>query len=178
MEFDFFRRLTEPVAARAARARARAQLEAAMASVALVASAEGEVGLAQRLVLDCILDSVESLHESDPHVAVEIFEDFATALRDNPADGRGRALSAIAEFAGAPDVSRLLLHVAQAMAGSHGPATARVQAEIANIAKVLGMPGEALLPSEGLLEDGAGGAQTVIVLGNEAAAFAAASSSR
>ena len=167
MEFDIFRRLTEPVAARAARARARAELEAAMASAALIASADGEAGLAQRLLLDRILDNVESLRGVDPHVAVEIFEDFATALRDNPADGRGRALSAVAAFAGAPDTSRLLLHIAQAMAGSHGAVSARAQGEIAHIAEVLGLPAEAAPPREAAPDIAAGAAPTVIVLGNE-----------
>ena len=142
MEFEFFRRLTEPARAKAARARLRAQLEAAMACAALVASADGQGGLAPRLMLDQILDGVDSLRGDDPHVAVAVFEDFAAALRDNPADGRGRALSAIGAFAGAPDTSRLLMHIARAMAGLRGEVSAAAQAEIASIAKALALPGD------------------------------------
>ena len=166
VEIDLFRRLTEPAAARAARTRARAELEAAMASAALVANADGESGLAQRLLLDRILDSVESLHGSDPHIAVEIFEEFCTVLRDNPSDGRGRALSAIAAFAGAPDTSRLLLHIAGAMADSWVSDSGNAEAEIANIAKVLGLPGEVAALSEARPAAEAASAPTVIVLGN------------
>lgn len=76
MNLGLFRRLTEPLSARAARTRDRALLEAAMASAALVASADSGPGLAQRLLLDQILDSVDSLRGNDPHVAVGIFETF------------------------------------------------------------------------------------------------------
>ena len=163
---DIFRRLTEPAAARAARARARAELEAAMASAALVANADGESGLAQRLLLDRILDSVESLHGKDPHVAVELYEEFSTALRDNPSDGRGRALSAIAAFAGAPDTSRLLLHIAGAMAEARTSESGRAEAEIANIAKILGLSGEAAAHAQDRPAGEAAPVQTAIVLGN------------
>ena len=58
---EFFRRLTDPLAAKAVRARERARVEAAMASAALVACADGAPGLADRLLLDQILDNVGDL---------------------------------------------------------------------------------------------------------------------
>jgi chromosome partitioning protein len=167
VDLEFFRRLTEPLGTKAARARARTQLEAAMACAALVAAAEDKPGLAQRLMLDQILDGVESLRGGDPHIAVGLFEDFLGAIRDNPADGRGRALSAIAVFAGTPDTARMLMQITRAMAGAQPQTGGRVRAEIASIARALALPceGPAIAPKT---ESTAPGSKPgVIVLGNE-----------
>ncbi len=161
---EFFRRLTEPLAARAARERTRALVEAAMASAALVACTDRPAGLPQRLLLDQILDSVDSLRGRDPHVAVEVFERFAAAICESPEAGRARALSAISGFAGASDTPRLLLHIAKSMAAAQGPASANAVAEIARIAKTLGLPHEE--PPASNLEAEAG-LRSIIVLGNE-----------
>ncbi len=161
---EFLRRLTEPAAAKAARERTRALVEAAMATAALVASADGPAGLAQRLLLDQILDSVESLRGNDPHVAVEIFNGFARAISESAEVGRARASTAISEFAGAPDTPRLLLHIANAMATAQGGTSANATAEIARVSKALGLPEE----ETPILEpDAEAGPCTVIVLGNE-----------
>lgn len=136
-----------------------------MACAALVAAAEDKPGLAQRLMLDQILDGAESLRGGDPHVAVGLFEDFLGAIRDNPADGRGRALSAIAVFAGAPDTARMLMQIARAMAGTQPQSGARVRAEIASIARTLELPCEE--PSPVAASESETLRPGVIVLGNE-----------
>ena len=165
MDLDCFRRLTEPLSTQAARARARTQLEAAMACAALVAAAEDKPGLAQRLMLDQILDGAESLRGGDPHVAVGLFENFLGALRDNPVDGRGRALSAIAVFAGAPDTARMLMQIARAMAGAQQETGGSGKAEIASIARALAQPCEAQAAAPELESETA--PPSVIVLSNE-----------
>ncbi len=164
MSLDFFRRLADPLGAKAARARERALLEAAMASAALVAGADAGAGLAKRLRLDQILDGVDSLRGADPHIAVEIFEDFAGALRADPKAGRDRALAAVAGFAGAPDTARLLLHIARAMATAGGGETAAARAELAAIAQTLGL---AATPAAGCTPEPKAGPRTLIALGNE-----------
>jgi len=161
---EFFRRLTEPLATKAARARTRALIETAMATAALAACADRPAGLAQRLLLDQILDSLESLHGNDPHVAVEVFDRFAAAIAKDPESGRAQALSAISSFAGAPDTPPLLLHIAKAMAGAQGMASAKAVAEIARIAKALGLPYD---PPPARDPNGEAVPGTVIVLSNE-----------
>ncbi len=161
---EFFRRLTEPLAAKAARERTRALIEAAMATAALVACIDRPAGLAQRLLLDQILDGVESLRGDDPHVAVEVFDRFAAAISENPEAGRAAALTAISGFAGASDTPALLLRIATAMAAAQGPASANAVAEIARIAKLLGLPHEEPPTPDSDVE---AGPRTVIVLGNE-----------
>ncbi len=138
-----------------------------MASAALGACGAGPPSLSQRLCLDQILDSVESLRGNDPHAAVEAFEDFAAALGDNLEAGRVRALSAISGFAGVPDTPQMLLRIAGAMAAAQGPANAKAAAEIAYLAKTLGLPAPAPPADDAKAAKAGAGPRSVIVLGNE-----------
>ncbi|MFQ5774808.1 MAG: division plane positioning ATPase MipZ [Kiloniellaceae bacterium] len=163
---DLLSRLTDPLLAKAERARTKSFLDAAMASAALAACADGPVTFAKRLALDQILDNVDALRAVEAHTAVDLFEGFVREIHQRPEHGRARALMALSAFAGNRDSARLLVQVARAMARAEGRVSPPARAEIAHMAAALGVP------APGLDEAVPGAAapaprRTVIVLGNE-----------
>ena len=164
---SLFSKLTEPLFAGAARSRNRTFLEAAMASAALAAVADGPVSLAERHTLDQVLESIEALRAFEVHEALAVFDGYVQAIQDDPASARAKALRAVSALAGEAVLAPLLVRIAMALAGADGAASPSVQEEVAAVAAALDLPvprpgGNALLP------EGADGEPAVaIVVGNE-----------
>ncbi len=98
------------------RHRNRAFLRAAMASCALVATANGMFSLRERVRLDQVLETLDALKVFDPHEGVELFDEFVSALLESEADGVRLIHRAIdAEVADEPEKAGLLIHLCLAV---------------------------------------------------------------
>lgn len=122
------------------RFRNRQFLDATMAATALVATADGEVTFSELSALDTVLESIQDLQMYDPHVAVDIYRDFADEIVRAPETGKLSAIAAVRKIAGDADAADLVLRVAVAISkadGSLSPVEADV---ITELCEVLGLP--------------------------------------
>jgi chromosome partitioning protein len=176
------RRLRDPFAAGARRAKDKPFLEAAMAAAAFIAATDEVVGLGRRHTLDQILDGVERLKAFEVQAAVALFDDYVRHFRSAPDRGGARALKAISAAGDRPEAAEMLLRIANAMARAEGAVSAEARTRVDNIARSLGIdarpdtppdmpPGspENPRPAYAVPFDAAapGVRPTVIVLGNE-----------
>ena len=82
------------------RFRNRHFLEAAMAASALLALADEEVLISERLALDYVLKNVGELKIFDVYKAVDMFRDHVEAIQRDNVAGRERVSKALARFSG------------------------------------------------------------------------------
>ncbi len=122
------------------RFRNRQFLDAAMAAAALVATADGEVTFSEMSALDDVLENIRDLNVYDPHVAVDIYRDYADALRTGGEAARRDALNAVARISGDTDACDLLVRVAVAISRADGELTAQEREAIGDLCGVLGVP--------------------------------------
>ena len=121
------------------RFRNRQFLDATMAATALVATADGEVTFSELTALDSVLESVKDLQIYDPHVAVDIYRDFADEIVRAPETGKASAIAAVRKIAGDADAAELVLRVAIAISkadGSLSPVEAEVITKLCNVLEV------------------------------------------
>ena len=123
-----------------ARFRNRQFLDAAMAAAALMATADGEVTFSERAALDDVLETVTNLQIYDPHVAVDIYRDFADAiLRDREA-GRAEAFRAIGRVEDNPDAAELVIRVAIAISRADGDYSPLETKLVGELCRLLDLP--------------------------------------
>lgn len=120
------------------RTRDRLFLDAAMAASALVASADGEVSLAELLSRDEILARVEALQAFDSNAAVDSFRGFVSAIEADAEQGSAAALRAVARFGDDAETSQLLLRAAMAIANADAEFSVDEQAVITRLCEALG----------------------------------------
>lgn len=121
------------------RFRNRQFLEATMAAAALVAMSDGEATFSEMNALDDVLEDVRDLQIYDPHVAVDIYRDYADAIRTSPEDGRRDALAAAGRIAGDEDACELLIRVAVAISRADGELSPPEVATIGELCALLGV---------------------------------------
>lgn len=110
-----------------------------MAATALVATADGEVTFSELSALDTVLESVQDLQIYDPHIAVDIYKDFADAIANDPDAGRRNAMAAVAKIAGQADAAELVIRVAVAISKADGELSADETRTISDLCGVLGV---------------------------------------
>lgn len=135
----FFASAREAIADQIEKFRNRDFLEATMAASALVAMADGEVGLTEANIVDQALDAVQELKIYDPHEAIEIFRVQMDALKADPADAREEVLKAVQKVSGDDREAAILLKVCVAIAKSDETLTESERAAIGEIATSLGI---------------------------------------
>ncbi len=114
------------VAARAAvaeglgRIMARGYLQAAMAACALVASADGEVGLEERYAIDAAIKRDPLLARFTPAQAVSILDEQLFRLRGDPAMTRENLLHSIERAGRRPDRAVALMRLARSVIAADG----------------------------------------------------------
>lgn len=113
-------------------------IEAAMAASALVATAGGPAGFAERHKVDEILESLAAFTAFNYHAALVHFESFAEDIYRRPSEGQARALRAIAAVADRTEDSRVILRIASAVARDEGRYPPACVSRIAEIAEILG----------------------------------------
>lgn len=139
-----FRTARETLRNSLSRIRNRQFLDATMAATALVATADGEVTFSELSALDTVLESVRDLQIYDPHVAVDIYRDFADAIADNPDTGRRDAMAAVGKIGRDHEAAELVIRVAVAISKADGELSPLESRAISDICGTLGVP----LPSE------------------------------
>ena len=110
-----------------------------MAATALVATADGEVTFSKMIALDSVLESIQDLQIYDPHVAVDIYRNFADAIADNPEQGRDTAIAAASKIVGDHDAVGLVIQVAIAISKADGELSAQESDVIHELCEMLGV---------------------------------------
>ncbi len=122
------------------RHRNRPFLRAAMAGCALVSMASGVVTLRERVRVDQVLETLDTLQVYDPHEGVALFNEFVDALDQSAGEGRRRALEAIdAEVAQEPEKAGLLIRICLAVSEVEDGVPIRERERIAALCDHLGV---------------------------------------
>lgn len=132
-------RITDTFRAALTRHRRKPLLKAAMAACALVAVSDGRVRFAERVRLDQILDTVDSLRVFDPHEGVELFDGHVEEILNSPREGREKALRAIAAVADEPNSATLLARICLAVGQVGGGEALPKRIEIVSLCNRLGI---------------------------------------
>ncbi|CCQ74696.1 tellurite resistance TerB family protein [Magnetospira sp. QH-2] len=150
--------LTERFQAELERQRNRPFLRASMAACALVAAADGEVSLGERVRVDQILETLESLRVFDPHEGVDLFNGFSDAILQHPKEGHASALQLVLDFVeGEPTTAHLLIRVCLAVSEANGEKNLADQIEIVSLCSQMGIDPETvgLYTPDSLVEESA-----------------------
>lgn len=139
-----FRTARETLRNSLSRIRNRQFLDATMAATALVATADGEVTFSELSALDAVLETVQDLQMYDPHIAVDIYRDFADTIVESPDTGRRAAMAAVAKIGRDHEAAELVIRVAVAISKADGELSPDEAHVISDICGTLGVP----LPSE------------------------------
>lgn len=131
-------------------------LEGCMAGCAMVASADGQVRFAERVRIDQVLETLDRLKVFDPHVGVDLFNDYCEAILNDPETGHTKALNDMRAAADTPEAAELLVRVccavSEAGAGEDGVMPLVDQIEIVTLCTYLGLePGRFGLYRDGTL---------------------------
>lgn len=138
----FFQSLMRDYRLQVERRRNRQFLDATMAACSLIAIADGEVTLAERIRVDRILETLEELKVFDPHEGVNLFNDYCRAIQDSPKEGREKAVRSVKSMAGDPETAELLIRICLAIAESRGEKPLVDQVEIVMLCSLLGVDPE------------------------------------
>lgn len=109
-----------------------------MAASALVATAGGPAGFAERHKVDEILENLTAFTTFSYHAALAHFEAFAEEIFSRPPEGQAKALRVIAAIADSAEESRVVLRIACAVARDEGRYSPARVARIGEIARILG----------------------------------------
>ena len=112
-------------------------LEASMAASALLALADDEILLSERLALDFVLENVEELRIFDPHKAVDLFRDYAEAIREDFETGREKVFKTVARFAGDEHAAELLVRSCALIGKADGDFSEQEKEVVADLCRVL-----------------------------------------
>ena len=134
-----FRTARETLRNSLSRMKNRQFLDATMAATALVATADGEVTFSELSALDSVMESIQDLQIYDPHVAVDIYRDFADAIADNPEQGRDTALAATSKIVVDHDAAELVIRVAIAISKADGELSPQESDVIHELSELLGV---------------------------------------
>jgi tellurite resistance protein TerB len=134
-----FRTARETLRNSLSRMRNRQFLDATMAATALVSTADGDVTFSELSALDNVLDTIQDLQIYDPHVAVDIYRDFADAIAENPEQGRDTALAAASKIVGDHNAAELVILVAIAISKADGKLSAQESDVIQELCELLGV---------------------------------------
>jgi len=112
-------------------------LKATMAASAVVAIADGSITFAQRVRVDQVLETLEALKAFDPHEGVELFNQYAEAILDDPKSGHAEAVKAIRPMANNPDIARLLIRACRAISEANGEISLVEKIELITLCSLL-----------------------------------------
>ena len=110
-----------------------------MATAALVSCADGPVTFAKRNTLDRILDTVDDLKVFNVHDAIDLFNDYASGIRNQPDEGAAQAMEAATAIAGQEIQAQLLMRIALAIAKADGSPGGAQITRIKELAATLGV---------------------------------------
>ena len=112
-------------------------LEAAMGTCALLAVADGDIGFAELMARDYILDNVQQLQLFDANEAAEIFRLKGEALQNNYQQEKTEIINSIAPYVGDRDLAPLLLQISLVIANADRKLKSSEKAIINELKQVL-----------------------------------------
>jgi tellurite resistance protein len=121
------------------RFRNRHFLEASMAASALLALADEEIALSERLALDFVLENLKELKIFDAHKAVNLFRDHAERIQRDVGSGKEKVVKAVAKFAGDEHAGQLIIRACVCIAKADGNFSEEEKAVIAELCQVLNL---------------------------------------
>ena len=149
---NIFRAARESIAEKLERHRNKPFLEAMMAATALLALADEEIMLSERLALDVILENVNELEVFDVHQAVNLFQDWGKAIKEDFGTAKKQVLKAVAKFAGDEEKASLLVRAGILIAKADGDFSEPEQKVLDELCQVLCLESSAVChfePEEG-----------------------------
>jgi len=106
---SIFRAARASLAEKIERHRNKPFLEAMMAATALLALADEEIVISERLALDYILENVKELKVFDVHQAVNLFQDYGKDIRQDFDQAKDKVLKTLSKFSWDPQKAALLV---------------------------------------------------------------------
>jgi tellurite resistance protein TerB len=134
---NIFRAARASLAEKIERHRNKPFLEAMMAATALLALADKEIALSQRLALDFILENVKELKVFDVHQAVNLFRDYGKEVQDDFNKAREKVLKTVAKFSGDQEKAALLVRACILIAKADGDFSEPEQKVVDELCRVL-----------------------------------------
>jgi len=134
---SIFRAARASLAEKIERHRNKPFLEAMMAATALLALADEEIVLSERLALDYILENVKELKVFDVHQAVNLFRDYGKEVQQDFNKARERVLESVAKFSGDQEKGALLVRASILMAKADGDFSEPEQKVLDELCRVL-----------------------------------------
>jgi tellurite resistance protein TerB len=114
-------------------------VEALAAATAMVAFADGVPSPEEREELLGVFEEEDRLTEIDLDDLFDAFDDYAERFVEDPAAAENEVLTAVAVFDDAPELGRLILRGAVAVASSDGNLSPAEEAAVKRLCDVLGL---------------------------------------
>jgi tellurite resistance protein len=152
---NIFRAARESMAGKLKRHRNKPFLEAMMAAAALLALADEEIVLTERLALDFVLENVNELKIFDVHQAINLFRDWCKEIKEDFGTAKKQVLKAVARFSGDKEKSSLLVRACILIAKADGDFNEPEQKVIDELCQVLCLESSAVCHFEPQEKEGA-----------------------
>jgi len=134
---SIFRAARASIAEKVKRHRNKPFLEAMMGATALLALADKEIVLSQRLALDFILENVKELKVFDVHQAVNLFREYSKEVQQDFNKAREKVLKTVAKFSGDQEKAALLVRACILIAKADGDFSEPEQKVVDELCRVL-----------------------------------------
>ena len=134
---NIFRGARESMAEKLRRHRNKPFLEAMMAAAALLALADEEIVLSERLALDFVLENVNELKIFDVHQAINLFRDWGKEIKEDFGTAKKQVLKVVAKFSGDDEKASLLVRACILIAKADGDFNEPEQKVIDELCQVL-----------------------------------------
>ena len=124
-----------------------------MAATALLALADEEIVLSERLALDFILENVKELKVFDVHQAVNMFRDYGKAIKEDAETAKKEVFEAVAKFAADEEKASLFVRACILIAKADGEFSEPEQKVVDEICQVLSLDSSKVYkfePEEGI----------------------------
>ena len=114
-------------------------VEALAAATSLVAFADGVSSPQEREELLAVFEEEDRLTELDLDDLFDAFDEYAERFTDDPKAAESEALAAVAVFDDEPELARLVIRAALAVASTDGVLTESEQAAVGRLCETLGV---------------------------------------
>lgn len=139
---NIFRAARASLAEKIERHRNKPFLEAMMAATALLALADEEIAISERLALDYILENVKELKVFDVHQAVNLFQDYGKEIQRDFNKTKEKVLETVAKLSGDEQRATLLVRASILMAKADGDFSEPEQKILDELCRVLCLESE------------------------------------
>jgi tellurite resistance protein len=139
---SIFSMARQSLAEKIKRHRSKPFLQAMMGATALLALADKEIALSQRLALDYILENVKELKVFDVHQAVNLFRDYGKEVQQDFGKAKAKVLETVAKFSRDKQKAALLVRASILIAKADGDFSEPEQKVVDELCRVLCLESE------------------------------------